>query len=214
MIEQEKTVSAHAIPYTKVAMLLHWLIAFAIVGLIASGLWMTGAINVPETQRTAFEVYQIHKASGLTVLVLVVLRVLWRLLKGAPPEASFLSPFNRRFAQFGQLALYALMLVTPLLGWALVSASVWNLPTIWFGQFEWPHLSFLSDLPREDKGPIEEALKGWHELAALSMGALALGHIAMALKHHFWDGHQILFRMLPVKPKANTHAGGEPGEKI
>src|SRR5690606_932973 len=66
--------------YTAVAISLHWLIAAAILANIALGLWMGAAINSASTQAGAVSVFQFHKSLGLTVLVLSLLRLAWRLL--------------------------------------------------------------------------------------------------------------------------------------
>lgn len=183
--------------YSSVATFLHWLIAVAIFGLIGSGFWMTGAINVPETQNTAFEVYQIHKSFGLSVLVLVAIRLLWRVTHRPPQAIAGLTKPEVLLAHLGHLALYALMVGVPLLGWAMVSASVWGLPTIWFGLFEWPHLPWFAELDPSEKGPVEEDLKGLHALGAYAMLALVGVHMLAAFKHSLLDSHPIFYRIVP-----------------
>jgi cytochrome b561 len=177
-------------------MTLHWLIALAIFGLIAAGVWMTDAIREPATQMQAYKIYQLHKSLGLTVLVLSVLRLLWRLLRGAPLLPAGMKPWERMLAKFSHWAFYALMIGVPLIGWAMVSASPLGLPTIVFGLFEWPHIAPLANA--ENKAALEGVFKEAHEIAALGMGALALLHVAAALKHHFVDRDTVLLRMLPV----------------
>jgi cytochrome b561 len=77
----------------------------------------------------------------------------------------------------------------------MVSASVWNFPTVIFGTFTLPHLPILSTLA--DKKPVEDALKEVHEWLGYGMLALFLLHVAGALKHQFVLKDDTLARMLP-----------------
>jgi cytochrome b561 len=178
--------------YGAVAIALHWTIALAIIGLLALGMVM---VRMTPASSLQFELYQLHKSLGITVLVLSILRLGWRLTHPAPPLPTTLKTWEARLARFTHLSFYVLMLVLPLTGWMMVSASVWNLPTIIFGLFRLPHLPVLSTLP--DKKPIEEALKDIHEWLAVAAFALLLLHVAGALKHHFIARDDTLIRMLP-----------------
>ena len=189
--------------YSTVAMVLHWAIAVAIVGLIAAGTWMADAIRVPETQGLAFSVYQWHKSLGLAVLVLSVLRLAWRFVKPPPPLPASMPGWERTLAGVSHTAFYVLMIGMPLLGWAMVSASPLGLPTIVFGLFEWPHIPFLADL--EDKKPVEDALKTAHMAGGYLLAGLLVLHVGAALKHHFVSRDDVLARMVPgVKAPART----------
>ncbi|MEO1206075.1 MAG: cytochrome b [Pseudomonadota bacterium] len=181
--------------YSTVAMVLHWLIAFAIIGLISAGVWMVDAIKVPETQGQAFVVYQWHKSFGLTVLVLSFARLAWRFVKPPPPLPVGMSGFERTAAAISHTAFYILMIGMPLLGWAMVSASPLGLPTIVFGLFEWPHITYLSNL--EDKKPVEDALKTAHMAGGYLLAGLLVLHVGAALKHHFVNKDGVLARMVP-----------------
>jgi cytochrome b561 len=181
--------------YSGVAITLHWAIAAAILALLGSGLWMTDAIKAPETQATAFAAYQWHKSLGLTVLTLSLLRLVWRLFNPPPPLPQGMGLLARMFAHGTHATFYVLMIGMPLIGWAMVSASVFGLPTIVFGLFEWPHIPMLASL--EDKVPVEVALKAAHRTGAYLMIALLILHVAAALKHHFVDRDHVLARMLP-----------------
>jgi len=182
--------------YNRVAVTLHWLIAAAILTLLASGLWMTDAIKVPATQATAFTVYQWHKSLGLTVLVLSLARLAWRLFSPPPPLPSNMGPMSRLAARGAHAAFYILMIGLPLVGWAMVSASIYGLPTLVFGLFEWPHISLLANL--EDKAPVEAAFRTAHQIGGYLMIALLILHVAAALKHHFIDRDHVLAAMLPL----------------
>jgi len=181
-----------------ISIMLHWLIAIAIFGLFISGLWMVDAINEKATKMQAFEIYQLHKSTGLTVLVLMIVRLSLRFATAIPSYANMLSAVEATFAKLGHIALYGVLFAVPLLGWAMVSASVWGLPTIWFNLFEWPHLPYFVDLAQADKKTTEDSLKFAHKWAAYGLIALVGGHITMALKHHYLDGKKILAHMSPL----------------
>jgi cytochrome b561 len=180
--------------YSTVAIILHWLIAIAIICIIASGKWMVDAIKVPETQMQAFQVYQIHKSVGLTVLVLSVLRLVWRLLHRAPAFPSTMPGWQKFASHVSHWAFYILMIATPILGWFMVSSSPLGLPTIYFGWFSVPHYPYAPDV---DKAAIEAWYKGNHELLANTTLALLIVHVGAALKHHIFDKDTVLWRMLP-----------------
>ncbi len=179
--------------YTSVAITLHWLIALSIIGLLAMGLVMTEKDLLP--QELQFRMFQWHKSLGLSVLVLSVLRLVWRLLH-KPPALPAHMPLWEKFAAKGtHFVFYLLMLAIPLSGWALVSTSSWGLPTVWFGLFEWPHLP-LGDLPNKEQ--INHTASDAHELLAyLLIGLLGL-HIGAALKHYLIDRDEVVSHMIPV----------------
>ncbi len=177
--------------YTRVAIGLHWLIAAGLVGQLALGLVMVGA-DVPLMRK--FELYQLHKSVGVSILLAVVLRVVWRMAHRPPALPSGMAAVEKRAAAGAHLLLYALMLGLPLSGWAMVSASVRPFPTVLFGVLPWPHLPVLSTL--SDKAPVEDALKWVHAWAAWSLIALVVLHVAAVARHAFRrDG--IAWRMAP-----------------
>jgi cytochrome b561 len=194
--------------YTTVAIALHWLIALAIIALLAAGLWMTDAIQAkdPATKAFAFKVYQWHKALGLTVLVLTVARIGWRMMNPPPPLPAGMSSIERAGAHLSHAAFYILMLAIPLAGWAMVSASKFGLPTMIFGLFEWPHIPMIADLA--NKEPVEVAAKALHKFMGWGLAALLGLHVTAALKHHFVNRDDVLARMVPGvrAPKTDTTA--------
>jgi cytochrome b561 len=184
--------------YNAVAMTLHWLIALSIIALIAAGVWMVDAIKQPESRATAFQTYQLHKSLGLTVLVLSVLRLAWRLAHRAPPLPDGMSAFERFAAKSTHVLFYALMIGMPLAGWAMVSASKFGLPTIVFGLFEWPHIAWIETIENlESKAATEAVFKTAHKYMGYGLGALLVLHVGAALKHHFVNRDGVLARMVP-----------------
>lgn len=180
--------------YGAVAISLHWLIAAAILFMFWLGPFMA---NLPETDERQFPLFQLHKSIGLTILVLSLARFIWRLMNLVPDLPAHMPVWERVTARGVHYAFYVLMIAVPLFGWATVSAAPIAVPTMWFGLFEWPHIPFLADLPRARKQILEDPLATTHAVLALSMGLLAVLHVAAALKHHFKDRDDVLKHMLP-----------------
>jgi cytochrome b561 len=181
--------------YGSVAIALHWLIALGVIANICVGLYFA---DLPRSDPSKFMLFQLHKSIGLTVLVLSLVRVGWRLVNPIPPLPASMSPTLRLVARTTQFLLYVLIVAIPLSGWAVVSASPLGLPTLYFGTFVWPHIPFLADLPRAAKVPLQKELSGVHVLLAWSAIVLVALHIAGALYHQFVRRDEVLVRMLPI----------------
>lgn len=184
--------------YSGVSVALHWIIAVLIIGNLAGGLLMERLLDSadPATRQLGFQVIQLHKSSGLTILVLSALRLLIRLVEGFPPLPAHMTGTERALARITHWGFYGLMLGIPLAGWVMVSASPLGLPTLWFGLFEWPHL------PTGTDKALSGAAGAVHELLAFGAIALLALHVAGALKHQFLDRDEVLARMLPFLRRA------------
>jgi cytochrome b561 len=178
--------------YTVVAIILHWVMALGILALAAIGLLMVH-VHMPLAKK--FQLYQLHKSIGITILLAAVLRLLWRLWHKPPELPAHMHAHEKLAARGGHLALYFFLFALPIGGWALVSASVLSIPTHLYGVIPWPHLPVLSTL--HDKRPVEAILKLAHRYGAWTMLALVAGHAAAALRHHFVAGDDVLLRMIP-----------------
>ena len=166
--------------YSKVATVLHWCIAVGIIAMLISGLviyqeWLTDA--------TLFAWFQWHKSLGLILLILITLRVLWRLFHSPPKPPSSLSAKQIRTSSFGHLTLYSLLIFMPLSGWLMVSTSELQIPTLVFNLFKWPHLPVPESLFK-----ISQTLSSnLHSYGSLIFAACILGHISMVIKHYKQD---------------------------
>jgi cytochrome b561 len=173
--------------YGTVAMILHWLIAAAIIGMLIVGKYMH---ELDDNSAAKFALYQLHKSTGITILVLTVFRIVWRLLHPVPPLPAGMPVWERWAAHGSHFLLYAFMLGLPLSGWLRVSTDRMGIPTLWYGLFEVPHFPVVSD-----------RLTHWmhevHELMGDALIILLIVHVGAALKHHFWDRDNVLKRMLP-----------------
>ncbi|MEO0983851.1 MAG: cytochrome b/b6 domain-containing protein [Pseudomonadota bacterium] len=181
--------------YTTIAIVLHWVIAFSILALIGVGLYMH---NLSNEAPQKFALYQMHKSFGITVMILTIARIAWRLMNPPPPLPEGMKSWERATSHTVHVAFYALMILMPLTGWMMVSASPTGVPTFWFGLFEWPHLPVLSTLAVETKREVAGALLEVHELLAFGTLGLLFLHVAGALKHDFVDKEgAVLRRMIP-----------------
>ena len=203
--------SEQAKRYSAVAILLHWAIAAAILGNFWLGLWMHHAIDEPSSQAQAVVGYQLHKSIVLTVLALSLFRLLWRLLHKQPPLPAGMKPWERFAAIATHWLFYFFMIAIPMSGWLYVS-SQWqhgaplNVPTLWFGLFEVPHLFGLNHAAEASREKLADISMEVHELLSFAtLGLLAL-HVAAALKHQLINKDGVLARMLPfLGDKANNN---------
>ncbi len=185
--------------YTKVAITLHWVIALLIVIQLGTGIIM-GYHLVDKS--VLFPMFQFHKSVGLTVLVLSILRLLWRLTHKAPPLPSTMPAWEKFGAKASHYLLYIFMIGVPLTGWLIVSSSSFGFPTSWFNLFIWPHIPGIENLPDDTKHQVNEIAENLHGWLAYSTLALLVLHVAAALKHHFIDRDHVMHHMIPwVKPK-------------
>lgn len=204
---------ASAQRYTAVAIVLHWAIAIAIAGMIALGWWMGDALEHRETQAQAIAAFQLHKSIGLSILALSVFRLAWRVFHPAPPLPEGMKAWERTLAAAAHWTFYFLIIAMPLTGWLYVSAA-WSahdgrpleVPTVFFGVFQVPHLFGLSHLEESARATVAGVLEFSH--SKLAWGAIVLGalHAGAALKHHFVDRDDVLTRMLPRRSDATPPA--------
>ena len=166
--------------YSRVAIGFHWTIAALILVNLAIGLLHDAFKGVP--------LIPLHKSIGITVLVLSIARLGWRLAHPAPALPAHVPGWQRAASAVTHWALYALMILMPLTGWWFVSAATKRYPLDWFGLFPVPYL------PVSAGGPLTRTA---HELLGWTMLALILLHVAGALKHHLIDRDAVLARMLP-----------------
>jgi len=195
--------------YTAVAILLHWVIAAAILAQIATGVWMTDAIRQPASQAQAFETFQLHKSLGLTVLLLSLLRLGWRLTHRPPPPPADSQAWEKALAHATHWLFYGLMLAMPLTGWLYVSTGwshaferFFSAPTVWFGLFQVPHLPGVPSLAEDARRALGETSIEAHEVLAFTTLGLLVLHVGAVVKHFLHDGDGVLSRMAPLFGKA------------
>ena len=180
--------------YSLVAIVLHWTIAACVIGLMAVGFVMA-EYGVQLGIDLTFQLYQLHKSFGVLVFVLTVLRLAWRLTHRPPPLPAAMRPAEKALARFVHIGFYVLLLVTPLAGWAVVSAAMFKVPTNIFGLFVLPPIPFVADYP--DAKAAERLTETVHATLASLVAVLLVLHVAGALKHRFFDRDDVLRRMWP-----------------
>ncbi len=151
----------------------------------------------PVSLSLKFELYQWHKSFGALVFGLTLLRLAWRLSHKVPPFPSALKPWERVAAKSTHYSLYALCLIMPIVGWTVVSTAAFNVPTLLFQRIYLPHIPFLASHP--DKIFLDWLTSLIHLWLAGVIAGLILLHIAGTLKHRFFDGNDVLGRMLPAR---------------
>ncbi len=152
--------------------------------------------NLPNDAPTKFDLYQLHKSFGLSIFALALIRLGWRLGNRPPPLPNAMPAWQKIGARMTHWGFYALMVLTPLVGWAMVSVSPLDIPTKLFGIVPIPHLPFLSDIG--DQSAAEDVLQEVHELLAKAILALLALHIAAALKHSFVNKDDVMHSMTPA----------------
>jgi cytochrome b561 len=185
--------SATVVRYNRVAMALHWIIALLVIANIVLGLIMA---DLPRSDPNKLLMFLTHKPIGLTVLVLSLLRVGWRIANPVPPLPQ-MHPALKGLAHLTHYGFYLLIIVVPLSGWLMVSASPFGNGTDYFGIFTWPNLPFWAGQTREQLHPVQEFFEETHTLLAWSAIVLLVLHVAAALYHHVLLKDDVLARMVP-----------------
>jgi cytochrome b561 len=172
--------------YGSVSIALHWLTLAVLVG-VYTCINLTDLFPRGNETRNLLKTW--HFALGLSVLLLVVMRLFARAWGVTPPIAPALPKWQSWLSGAIHLALYGLMLAMPLLGWWLLSAE--GKPILFFG---WQ----LPALVRENQD-LAEQIKDVHETLG-GIGYFLIGaHALAALYHHYVVGDNTLLRMLPGK---------------
>ncbi|MGN3975336.1 cytochrome b [Tsuneonella sp. SYSU-LHT278] len=171
--------------YSRVAMLLHWLIAIAVIAQ-----WRIAESAEHAASETAGRAIMAnHFSLGVTTLMLVLLRLGWRFVAPNPPLAAHLAQWERWLSRTTHTLFYVLLVVMPLAGW--MAMSKYGAPVSVWGLFALPPLPVAPD-PDGAK-----AIFGAHATAGMVLLGLLALHVLGTLKHTAIDKDGNLFRMLP-----------------
>ena len=174
-----------------VARSFHWLVAVLIVVQFGLGKVAEGMSASP----SKIDLFVWHKSIGVTVLLLVVLRLVWRLADPPPVHPATIPPRETKMAAAGHFLLYVLMFAVPISGWFASDAS--RIPFKAFFAVPMPDLV-------EANRSLQDLAAGVHEALTTTLLAVVLIHVAAALRHHFKLRNSILLRMLPGRKKEST----------
>lgn len=165
-----------------VSMMFHWLSALAIIGLFALGWWMTGLGYYDSWYNVG---PWIHRSIGMLLLLATLLRLVWRFIQPTPKGEG--SRWEKLAAHLGHILLYIVLLLVMFSGYLISTANGRGIKV--FDWFEVPAL--VHGLPNQASvaGDI-------HWYSALALVLLATGHALAAFKHHWYDRHSTLIRMI------------------
>lgn len=174
--------------YTRVAIALHWIIALLVIANI-------GLAELTEDfSREARAPYMdLHKAFGISVLILTLARIAWRIGHKPPPLPLSMRPWERALARITHFTFYLLLIGLPLSGWLWM--STYPAPFAYFGLFDVPLW------PVAGQEALGETLHEGHEILGKAMLALVVLHTLGALKHLVIDKDGSFRRMLPGGPR-------------
>ena len=191
--------------YSSVAIGLHWTIAVLLLTNIGIAWYFNTLHGTAKLEPT-----QLHKSIGITILILSVGRLGWRLAVPAPKLPDYVTGWERRLAQTVHVLFYVVMLGMPLSGWAGSSASplIKVFPITLFHIVPWPTMSFLASLPHDQMKQAHDALFAIHGLLAKLAYGLVVLHVAGALKHQFISNDDVVARMIPFMRRRGAASTG------
>jgi len=170
--------------YSAAAKFFHWVVAIAVLAAIPVALAMVRVDQGPLQNR----LYDLHRSLGVLVLILMAVRLLWRVYRPAPDLVPGLPDWQVAAARISHWTLYGVLLAMPVLGWA--GTSAFGAPITVFGLFEWPALL-------EKDQQLAGILLGLHRWFGFALVGLLALHVGAALHHHFIRKDETLRRMLP-----------------
>jgi cytochrome b561 len=180
--------------YTPVAVSLHWIMAALILFAGIFGLLLD---DWPRATRMFW--INIHVQVGLLILVLLIARIWWRRTHTPPQLPPEVGEISRRVSNPAHLLIYALMLLTPLVG---IVALVWHARAFDFGLFS-------IDFGVKANRPVYERAEDIHLWLTYGLFGLIAVHSVAALWHHFVSRNTVLLRMLPARlspPQSTSEA--------
>jgi cytochrome b561 len=167
--------------YSGFAKSLHWIVALLVLTTIPVGIAMGQIENAP------FNLFNFHKSLGVLILVLMTIRLIYRLVHGTPPEPR-IPAFYRFAGNVTHWALYILLFLTPISG--AIANMYYGAPTPFFGLFEIAPFFTKNE-------EIANFIFARHKIMGFAIGVLAMMHIGAGLFHYFIRKDEVLQRMLP-----------------
>jgi cytochrome b561 len=168
--------------YSTTAIVLHWVIALAVIGQVVLGWSMQEIPKVPVGPRV--NAFNLHKSIGMSILVLMAIRLAWR-ASHRPPVLPPMPAWQVRAAQINHWLLYACLLAQPLTGY--LGSAVSGYPVRYFG--------LLLPTWAAKNETLKDLLSAVHLVTSWILVCAIVLHVGAALKHHFIDRDSLLRRM-------------------
>ena len=190
--------------FSPVGIAFHWIMAALILFQLGWGFWTDWMMPGGDKVRA----YQIHSAAGLPVLLLAIGRVLWRMLIDDPDNDADNLGWQTTVAHVTAMLFYLTFFTLPLSGWVMWSSIAAPGPLYLGGVIPWPQVP-LDGLAQLTRYAILDLAEDVHVASIILLLVLIPAHVGAALKHHFWDRHDVLTGMLPEVP---DWKGRDPAE--
>lgn len=188
--------------YSPVGIAFHWVMAFLVLFQLGWGFYI-GWIHPGGDKIHAYEV---HSAVGLLILVLALLRLAWRVIIPGPVNDADRLGWQTQAAHATHYLFYICFFGLPLSGWAMWSSVAAPGPLYVAGVLPWPQLPF-EELDMTTRWAIMDIAEDIHLILVITLLLLVPAHVGAALKHHFWDRHDVLRGMLPEVPDEEDPRG-------
>ena len=170
--------------YPSSSKLFHWLVAISVIIQAPLGVIIGNA----ELGAWQDRLYNFHKSMGVLILILMVLRLLNRLIVGAPAPEPTIAPWQRSLSSAVHGLLYVLLILQAIIGY--LANSAFGAGTPFFGLFEIPPMIANNE-------PLSNTLFMFHRWIGIALILLVGLHVAAALQHYFIQRDGVLQRMLP-----------------
>lgn len=183
--------------YSTVAIILHWVLAALLVGMVFFGWYMEGLREnlPPNGDASPFAVqsaFNAHKTVGMAILLLSLARLAWRLTHPGPGLPDHMKAWEKTAATTTHWLFYAIMIGMPIGGW--IAASATPFPSLLFNN---PDL-VLPKLPVPQTEEFALMTGSAHGAGGWAILVLLALHVGAALKHQFVEKDGLLARMLPL----------------
>ncbi len=190
--------------YTPIGIAFHWVMAALVLFQLGYG-WMMERMAVGGDKLTA---YKLHSEIGLLLLLLALLRFVWRVIVPGPVNDADTQGWQSTVAHVTHILFYGLFALLPLSGWAMWSAIQPAEPLSIGGVVPLPVMPFHELSPGWQRAILDFA-EDVHVLGIVGLTLLVPAHVGAALKHHFWDRHDVVEGILPEVPDDRSHPAGK-----
>jgi len=178
--------------------ILHWLMAPMVIVQLLIGVTMIASLSYYP------QLLAIHKPLGVLILMFALIRLVNRRTHTLPPFLATMSPAERKIASWSERLLYTLLIIQPLVGWAMLSAARW--PIVSLGPFELPGIA-------PHNIDVYAFLRVCHDVFAVLLFATFTAHVCAVLFHTLVLRDGLLYRMAVWRskppqqdpPKGRTH---------